>query len=65
MAVFDCLVSGVSPSVSGVSPSVLVGRVELGSPSLYRVKAVRREVGELVQSLIQVCNDATKHFTLF
>ena len=40
VAVYDCL-------VSGVSPSVLVGRVELGSPSLYRVKKVRREVGEL------------------
>ncbi len=37
VAVFDCL-------VSGVSPSVLVGRVELGSPTLYRVKKVRREV---------------------
>ena len=41
VAVFDCL-------RSGVSPSVLVGRVEFGSPSLYRVKKVRREVGELV-----------------
>jgi len=41
VAVFDCL-------VTGGSPSVLVGRVELGSPTLYRVrravKAVRREV---------------------
>lgn len=37
VAVFDCI-------VSGVCPSVLVGRVEFGSPSLYRVKAVRREV---------------------
>ena len=42
VAVWDCL-------RSGIDPSVLVGRVELGSPSLYRVKKVRREVGELVQ----------------
>jgi hypothetical protein len=41
VAVFDCI-------VSGICPSVLVGRVELGSPTLYRVKKVRREVGELV-----------------
>ena len=41
VAVFDCI-------VAGVSPLVLVGRDELGAPSLYRVKAVRREVGELV-----------------
>jgi hypothetical protein len=45
VAVFDCI-------VSGVCPSVLVGRVELGSPTLYRVKAVRREVGELVKSSV-------------
>jgi len=37
VAVFDCL-------VSAISPFVLVGREELGSPTLYRVKAVRREV---------------------
>lgn len=37
VAVWDCL-------LSGVSPSVLVGRVELGRPSLYRVRRVRREV---------------------
>lgn len=37
VAVFDCI-------STGVCPSVLVGRVELGSPSLYRVKKVRREV---------------------
>ena len=47
VAVLDCL-------VSGASPSVLVGRDEFGSPSLYRVrrvvKLVRREVGEVVQS---------------
>jgi len=42
VAVFDCI-------VSGVCPSVLVGRGEAGSPTLYRVKAVRREVGELVR----------------
>ena len=41
-AVWDCL-------VSGVSPLVLVGRDELGAPTLYRVKAVRREVGEMVR----------------
>lgn len=41
VAVYDCL-------RAGVSPSVLVGRVELGSPTLYRVKKVRREVGELL-----------------
>lgn len=41
VAVFDCL-------RAGVCPSALVGRVELGSPTLYRVKKVRREVGELV-----------------
>ena len=41
MAVFDYL-------VSGVSPSVLVGREELESPTLYWVKKVRREVGELI-----------------
>ena len=41
VAVYDCI-------VAGVSPSVLVGRVELGSPTLYRVKAVKREVGEVV-----------------
>ncbi len=41
VAVWDCL-------VAGVSPSVLVGRRELGSPTLYRVKAVRREVGEVI-----------------
>jgi len=33
-AVWDCI-------VSGVCPSVLVGRVEFGSPSWYRVKKVR------------------------
>ncbi len=42
-AVWDCI-------VSGVCPSVLVGRAELGSPSLYRirrfVKTVKREVVE-------------------
>jgi hypothetical protein len=43
VAVWDCL-------VSGVSPFALVGRVELGAPSLYRVRKVRREVGELVAS---------------
>jgi hypothetical protein len=37
VAVYDCI-------VAGVSPSVLVGRVELGRPSLYRVRRVRREV---------------------
>lgn len=37
VAVYDCL-------VTGVCPSVLVGRVESGSPTLYRVKKVRREV---------------------
>ena len=37
------------PSVNREYPSVLVGRVEFDSPSSYRVKAVRREVGELVQ----------------
>ena len=46
VAVYDCL-------RAGVSPSVLVGREEFGSPTLYRVrrvvKLVRREVGELVQ----------------
>ena len=31
---------------------VLVGRVELGSPSLYRVKKVRRDVGELLGALV-------------
>jgi len=41
VAVFDCL-------VSAINPSVLVGRVEFGSPSSYRVKKVKREVGELV-----------------
>ena len=41
VAVCDCL-------RSGVSPSILVGRVELGSPTLYRVKKVRREVGGVV-----------------
>ena len=44
VAVFDCL-------RAGVSPSVLVGRVELGAPSLYRVKKVRREVGEVLVNL--------------
>ena len=43
VAVFDCI-------VSGACPSVLVGRYELGAPSLYRVKKVRREVGELVNN---------------
>ena len=43
VAVYDCI-------VAGVSPSVLVGRVELGSPSLYRVKKVRREVGKITRS---------------
>jgi hypothetical protein len=38
VAVFDCL-------VAGVSPSVLVGNVELGNPTTYRVKKVRGEVG--------------------
>ena len=33
VAVFDCL-------VSGIDPLSLVGDVELGSPSLYRVKRV-------------------------
>ena len=37
VAVFDCL-------RAGVCPSVLVGRVELGNPSSYRVKKVKREV---------------------
>ena len=37
VAVYDCI-------VAGVSPSVLVGRVELGRPCLYRVRRVRREV---------------------
>ena len=41
VAVYDCI-------LAGVCPSVLVGRVELGSPTLYRVKAVKREVGEVV-----------------
>jgi len=45
VAVYDCI-------VAGICHSVLVGRVELGSPSLYRVrrvvKQVRREVGELM-----------------
>ena len=36
-AVFGCI-------LAGVCPSVLVGRVEFDSPSLYRVKKVRREV---------------------
>ena len=40
VAVYDCL-------RAGVCPSVLVGRIDFGSPSLYRVKKVRREVGEL------------------
>ena len=43
VAVYDCI-------LAGVSPSVLVGRVELGSPTLYRVKKVRREVGEMNRS---------------
>ena len=43
VAVFDCL-------RAGVSPSVLVGRVELGSPSLYRVMKVRREVGDVTRT---------------
>ena len=48
VAVLDCL-------QAGIDPSVLVGRVELGSPSLYRVKKVRREVGELAaRSMSQV-----------
>lgn len=37
VAVFDCL-------RAGVCPSVLVGRDELGSPTLYRVRKVKREV---------------------
>ena len=41
VAVWDCI-------RAGVCPSVLVGRVEFGAPSLYRVKKVRREVGEVV-----------------
>ena len=43
VAVWDCL-------RSGIDPSVLVGRVELGSPTLYRVRKVRREVGEITRS---------------
>lgn len=43
VAVYDCI-------LAGVSPSVLVGRVELGSPTLYRVKKVRKEVGEVAWS---------------
>jgi len=35
VAVYDCI-------VAGVSPSVLVGRVEFGSPSLYRIKKLKR-----------------------
>jgi hypothetical protein len=34
--------------VSGTSPSVLVGREELGNPTLYRVKRVVQRLGELV-----------------
>ena len=37
VAVYDCI-------LAGVSPSVLVGRVELGSPSSYRVRKVKREL---------------------
>ncbi|MDP7066244.1 MAG: hypothetical protein QF637_01350 [Acidimicrobiales bacterium] len=40
VAVFDCL-------RSGVSPLSLVGRVELGAPSLYPVKAVKKRVGKV------------------
>ena len=54
VAVWDCL-------LAGVCPSVLVGRVELGNPSWYRVrrvvKQVRREVGELVK----ICADSTTY----
>jgi hypothetical protein len=50
VAVFDCL-------VSCVSPSVLVGRVELGAPSLHRVKKVRREVGEVVRLVNDAIHD--------
>ncbi len=42
VAVWDCL-------RAGISPSVLVGRVELGSPSLYRVRRVVKQVGELLR----------------
>ena len=41
VAVYDCI-------LAGVCPSVLVGRVEFGAPSFYRVQKVRREVGELL-----------------
>jgi len=41
VAVYDCI-------LAGVCPSVLVGRVEFGSPSSYRVRKVRREVGEVL-----------------
>lgn len=37
VAVFDCL-------RSGIDLSVLVGLGDFGSPNLYRVKKVRREV---------------------
>lgn len=43
VAVFDRI-------FAGVCPSVLVGRAELGSPSLYRVKKVRREVGRRIDT---------------
>lgn len=43
VAVWDCI-------LAGVSPLVLVGRDEFGSPSSYRVKKVKRAVGELVAS---------------
>ena len=35
VAVFACV-------LAGVCPSILVGRVEFGSPSLYRIKKVKR-----------------------
>ena len=40
VAVFDCI-------LKGVSPSVLVGRVEFGAPSLYRVKKVVKSLSRL------------------
>lgn len=49
VAVWDCI-------LAGASPLVLVGCVELGSPTLYRVKKVRREVGEVVSQLIDAAN---------
>ena len=56
LAVYDCI-------LAGVCPSVLVGRVEFGSPSLYRVKAGGGGVGgaSLKTTLPATCTVRQRH----